>query len=260
MADDEPPRKSHFDCYAKKMGGDAVETVLRETAKPEEFKYIWLKKNLLTIVPLGVYRYTSICILDLSNNPLLHLSEDISRLQSLEGLAICKCGLNMLPDSLGSLVNLTFLFAARNKLTFMPDSFTALSKMCRLDMGSNRLVNAPWIKHMTFLTHLKLSNNLIKCLPSAVTSLAKLVSIKLRNNSGLGHFAADARNEEDCQLLLQEIGQHFVRHENCKKVVIEVLAIRKFAESVLNVIQKDVVRLICVWLWLSRNDDEWEFL
>jgi hypothetical protein len=92
-------------------------------------------------------------------------------------------GLQTLPESIGNLVNLTWLHLDYNQLQTLPESIENLVNLKRLDLGSNRLQALPEsIGNLVNLTSLGLNYNQLQSIPESIGSLANLTSLGLNNN------------------------------------------------------------------------------
>ena len=88
-----------------------------------------------------------------------------------------------LPDTIGSLSNLTYLNLSGNQLTILPDTIGDLSSLSGLELSENELIGLPNnIGNLNCLRHLSLRDNQLIRLPSSICSLLHLSSLELSNN------------------------------------------------------------------------------
>ncbi|KAI7852193.1 hypothetical protein BDC45DRAFT_513669 [Circinella umbellata] len=94
-------------------------------------------RHLTSLNCTNLYYLTMIQKLDLSRNHLTHL-----------------------PESIGSLVNLTVLQLAHNRLIEIPDTVCGLVNLIEFDLGHNQLTQlTPYIGYLKKVTHLNLNHN-----------------------------------------------------------------------------------------------------
>lgn len=87
------------------------------------------------------------------------LDENIFKLDKLNFLQISQAKLSILPDTLGSLKNLTSLVLKGNNLEAIPTTLNSLTKLKLLDLSLNKISSIPPIPSLTELTTLNLSLN-----------------------------------------------------------------------------------------------------
>lgn len=88
-----------------------------------------------------------------------------------------------LPDSIGKLNNLTEIILSENRIVTLPRTIEGFSKLKKLDIHSNQLVNLPdSIGELSSLTDLDLHDNRLQTLPATVGKLSWLVSLDLSSN------------------------------------------------------------------------------
>lgn len=102
-----------------------------------------LASNQLTALP-EMELFPNLTIFDLYNNNLAEIaSSHFSTKPSLEWLRINYNQLTSLPDTIGSLSQLTYLVANNNLFTALPASLASLSLLTTLHFDSCRLFNVP---------------------------------------------------------------------------------------------------------------------
>lgn len=98
-------------------------------------------------------------------------------------LEIDDCGLNVLPDSIGTLVHLEQLWVSQNKLTDLPESLFTLTQLQKLFLQDNHLTTLPnAIGNLLNLQKLDLNNNELITLPEEIGNLVNLQDLDLSNN------------------------------------------------------------------------------
>jgi Leucine-rich repeat (LRR) protein len=96
----------------------------------------------------------------------------------VKNLAICSCGLKVIPKGLHSNNNLEVLNLAFNKLDFIPD-FTACNSLQELDLSFNQITDSTIGKLPKSLSKLILTNNPLKKLPLTILDLENLISLDI---------------------------------------------------------------------------------
>jgi len=77
--------------------------------------------------------------LSLDNRKLSTLPDCIGNLKNLEYLYLGYNQLTELPESIGELTKLNYLYLFENQLTSLPESIGQLTELNKLDIGSNQL-------------------------------------------------------------------------------------------------------------------------
>ena len=89
------------------------------------------------------------------------------------GLGLYKCQLTSLPDVLGNLTNLQYLYLTKNSITSIPKTLGNLIKLQELHLDGNRLDVLPEIiGNLSKLESLKLNNNHLISLPEDLGKLS----------------------------------------------------------------------------------------
>jgi internalin A len=92
-------------------------------------------------------------------------------------------GISELPESIGKLVNLTYLDLSVNQLTTIPESTGKLVNLTYLDLSVNQLTTIPKsIDKLVKLIKLFLNNNLLTTLPESIGKLVNLQYLYLDGN------------------------------------------------------------------------------
>jgi Leucine-rich repeat (LRR) protein len=98
-------------------------------------------------------------------------------------LNLSKCGITVVPEEIGELINLTSLDLRENQIQELPKSFSNLVKLERLHLRTNAFSEFPEvILNFTLLEHLCLSENRISKIPDEINRLRKLDDFQLADN------------------------------------------------------------------------------
>ncbi|MFX0138060.1 MAG: leucine-rich repeat domain-containing protein [Candidatus Hodarchaeota archaeon] len=107
-------------------------------------------------------------------------SYEIDRIISL---GFNRCGLKLVPFSIGSLGNLKELYMTENKLNSIPESIGDLINLEKLDLSDNYLINLPnEIGNLINLKELNINHNIIQVLPESILKLKKLKILSIWGN------------------------------------------------------------------------------
>ncbi len=91
--------------------------------------------------------------------------------------------LTSLPESIGSLIDLTKLYLSYNRLTCLPENIGNLANLTHLYINNNQLASLPEsIGNLSSLTHLHLYNNQLTHLPESICRLSSLTHLYLDDN------------------------------------------------------------------------------
>jgi hypothetical protein len=124
------------------------------------------------IIGLGLYK-----------KKLLTLPESLGNLSSLQYLYLDENQITRLPESIGNLKSLKRLYLRVNKLTKLPESIGNLSSLEHLDLNDNQLTTLPEsIVNLKSLQELYLGYNEITTLPKSIGNLKSLRELYLTEN------------------------------------------------------------------------------
>lgn len=111
------------------------------------------------------------------------LSDLIFRIHSLNFMEVSKTQLNILPNKIKGLENLTALMLYDNKLESLPKEIGLLTKLKTLDLSNNQLTELPVeISQLSELQSLNIINNKVSKLPSDLSKWTNLIVIKFSLN------------------------------------------------------------------------------
>jgi leucine-rich repeat protein SHOC2 len=119
----------------------------------------------------------------LDNNQISALPESIGSLSDLTGLFFRGNQLNTLPTSIGNLTNLTKIDLNYNEITALPDSIANLSNLIEINLCGNKLITLPnSIYNLSNLMWLDLWDNQLSFLSDNIINLSKLSGLNLEGN------------------------------------------------------------------------------
>jgi hypothetical protein len=153
----------------------------------------------MTRLPDEFEEMTALKKVQINNGPLASLPETIGRkLGRLSSLELRFNRLTSLPDSLGALESLVYLFASFNYISDVPKSIWEQDGIMQLDLSTNQLEYIPAHIHMKSLIVLSISNNSISILPPAIGKSSYLNVLECDGNqlTQLPAEISDLRNLE----------------------------------------------------------------
>ena len=106
------------------------------------------------------------------------------RLDRSTKLSLFECGINILPDNIDDLFDLTHLSISKNNLNTLPDSIVNLGhNLTKLDLSHNCLTSLPKnIGNLFILRELNLAGNKLCILPKSIGALTNLIFLDLNDN------------------------------------------------------------------------------
>jgi leucine-rich repeat protein SHOC2 len=117
------------------------------------------------------------------NNRLNVLPNSIGSLVNLECLILRENQITILPETVGNLTNLTNLDCYWNQISVMPENIGNLVNLVGLDFGDNSLMSLPKsIGNLMNLEYLDLSNNKLAILPKQIGNLSNLKFLFITGN------------------------------------------------------------------------------
>ncbi len=146
-----------------------------------------------------------------------------------------------------------------NNMDRIPNQILELGNLRVLDICCNQLTCIPpQIGNLQKLQHLSLWRNKLKSLPPTLTKLKELVLLCLSWNPKPlpSQFAINAEDKSKTQLLLKEIGEYY-SVEGARAACRGLLGIRRFRESALSPLLRELVGLVARNLWETRHDKAW---
>eukprot|EP00939_MAST-03C_sp_MAST-3C-sp1_P003827 g3827.t1 len=128
------------------------------------------------LAPFSWAVMTNLRILKASHNKIRFVPDDLGRVKTLQFLFLNGNALTCVPASLGDLLGLVELRLQENKISSLPEGlFRSHSAMSVLHLSSNMLRSLPRsIKYLTHLTELRVAHNELTSVPSELGCLKKL--------------------------------------------------------------------------------------
>ncbi|KAE8707435.1 Diacylglycerol kinase 1 [Hibiscus syriacus] len=142
-----------------------------------------LTQNKLVEVPMEISKLVNMQRLILASNHIQGLPSVLGKLQSLKVMVLDGNRITSLPDELGELARLEKLSISGNMLTSLPEAIGRLRNLSLLNVSSNKLKNLPEsVGSCSSLEELQANDNLIEELPESICNLVHLKSLSLNNN------------------------------------------------------------------------------
>ncbi len=116
-------------------------------------------------------------------------------------LGFNRCGIKVLPSSIGNIENLEELYLTENRLNLLPTSFGSLTKLKKVDLSDNHLIDLPnEIGNLISLKELHLNHNIIKNLPISISKLKNLEILSVWGNQ-LNNLPINANKMDSLRVL-----------------------------------------------------------
>ncbi|KAI7746189.1 hypothetical protein M8C21_016267, partial [Ambrosia artemisiifolia] len=126
----------------------------------------------------------SVRTLDLTQNKLVDVPEEISKLMSIQRLILANNVIERLPMNIGKLQSIKFIILDGNRLTTFPDEVGQLVRLERLSISGNLLTSLPeTLGSLRNLLLLNVSHNKLKALPDSIGSCFSLEELQANENS-----------------------------------------------------------------------------
>ena len=101
----------------------------------------------------------------------------------VNALGLNRCGLRVLPSSIGKFESLEELYMTENRLKYLPDSIGNLTSLKLLNLSDNHLIKLPnKIGKLINLKELHLNHNVLQFLPETICELKKLEIFSIWGN------------------------------------------------------------------------------
>ena len=150
---------------------------------PNRIFFLNISSNHLEVLPLSLFKMTSLRILNLSDNNISELPIHMNNFSLLNSLHLSNNRLERLPRFMMNYKKLTTLKINGNKLSSFPYSIMFLSNLSDLDISNNLITSIPLnIKYLSHLSTLNASNNVIKTISDVFQTLRNLKLVDLSNN------------------------------------------------------------------------------
>lgn len=165
--DDERIELSSAQCFDQVFGSPEGQryTLTKARRHKKKVHVLDASRKQLVEIPRYVYKMENIQMLDIHDNYLTEISDNLLNMRRLSALDASNNQLKALPKSFQKFSLLEYLYLAHNQLEAVPEGLYALSFLRELDLSHNQLTEFEKPKSR-FLTHLDVSYNQIKRLPS----------------------------------------------------------------------------------------------
>ncbi|MFX1303040.1 MAG: leucine-rich repeat domain-containing protein [Promethearchaeota archaeon] len=167
-------------------------------------------------------------------------------------LGFNRCGLKILPSSIGDFENLKNLYMTENRLTYLPESIGNLKDLIKLDLSDNHLMNLPnEIGNLSNLREFYLNHNVIQILPDSITKLHKLEILSIWGNQ-LRTLPTDISD----MISLRVLGLSFNQLEEFPKLISEIpnLQILDLSNNKIKFLPENIDNFNSLKiLWLNNN-------
>jgi len=175
-----------------------------------------------------------------------------SRNCRITAIGLNRCGLRILPATIGDFKNLEELYLTENRLKYLPPSLGNLTNLKKIDLSDNHLIELPIeIGNLISLKELYLNHNVIQDLPRSITKLDKLEILSIWGNQ-LRNLA-----ENMCEMTsLRILGLSFNQVEELPKLTSEFpnLETLDLSNNKLRTIFQNIGYLKSLkTLWLNNN-------
>ncbi|KAM2076407.1 hypothetical protein ACFX1T_039155 [Malus domestica] len=158
----------------------------------------------------------SIRTIDLTNNKIVEIPMDISKLVNLQKLILAHNLIDRLPINLAKLESLKVMAFDGNRVTTLPDELGQLVRLEQLSISGNSLESLPaTIGSLRNLKLLNVSKNKLKSLPESIGSCFSLEELQADDNS------IDELPESVCNLI--HVKSFCLDNNNVKKIPTNLL-------------------------------------
>ncbi|XP_008792736.2 plant intracellular Ras-group-related LRR protein 7 [Phoenix dactylifera] len=168
-------------CCSSKSGGSGAD----RTARWRSTGIVALRDAKLKALPSEVLEVgTFVRTLDLTNNRIVEIHPEISKLISMQRLVLARNLIERLPTTMGNLRSLKVLTLDGNRITTLPDELCYLSRLERLSITGNSLTCLPKaIGDLRNLLLLNVSKNKLKSFPESIGGCTSLEEFQANDNS-----------------------------------------------------------------------------
>ncbi len=163
-----------------------------------------------------------------------------------------RCGLKILPPSIGYLKQLEELYLTENKLKNLPESIGNLNSLKKLDLSDNHIIELPSeIENLTNLKELYLDHNIITSISGSIAKLRNLEVLSIWGNQ-LRNLPKNMNNLDSLKVLglsynqLEEFPNLTTGFKNLEILDLSNNIIKKIPETIYNLKSLKV-------LWLNNN-------
>lgn len=115
---------------------------------------------------------------------ITEIPEVVGALSQLEWLYLPNNQITSVPASIGALVNLNYLYLNENAITSLPDSLGNLTALKNLLVNDNELTSLPdSVGNLGDLEYFYVLGNSLTTLPEGLTNLTNLIAFQAQNNN-----------------------------------------------------------------------------
>uniref|UniRef100_A0A1D1YBB1 LRR repeats and ubiquitin-like domain-containing protein At2g30105 n=1 Tax=Anthurium amnicola TaxID=1678845 RepID=A0A1D1YBB1_9ARAE len=168
-------------CCISKRGG----SVANQATRWRSTGIVALRDRRLKALPSEVLEIDKfVRTLDLSNNKIVEIPMEISKLNNMQRLVLAQNLVEQLPANLGNLHSLKVLVLDANRLRTLPDELGFLVKLEQLSVMGNMLTHLPeTLGNLQNLQLLNVSNNKLRSLSKSIGSCLALEEVQANDNS-----------------------------------------------------------------------------
>ncbi len=167
-------------------------------------------------------------------------------------LTLNRCGLRILPSSIGKFESLEELHMTENKLKYLPESIGNLKTLKILNLSDNHLIKLPnKIGQLTNLKELHLNHNVLETLPETICELKNLEILSIWGNQV--RKLPKCMNQMDS---LRVLGLSFNQLEEFPDLIsgFKNLEILDLSNNTIKIIPENICNLESIKvLWLNNN-------
>jgi Leucine-rich repeat (LRR) protein len=150
--------------------------------RPDEVTELFLNGNEWTEIPVAIWEFSALQVLDLSNNRLGELSGNIGRLTQLKVLNLSQNQLQTLPQSLTALGELQKLNLTNNRMAKFPKVLVEMRGLKELVLAKNQLKSLDFSGAYPQLQLLNAAENKIQALNWSKCAFPQLDKLELAKN------------------------------------------------------------------------------
>ncbi|MFX1572856.1 MAG: leucine-rich repeat domain-containing protein [Promethearchaeota archaeon] len=206
-----------------------------------------IKKNLIHSKTLLTNNLKSTVVI--TKNTHMGFSYEKRRITAL---SFNRCGLKVLPSSIGNFENLQELYLTENRLKSIPESIGNLTFLRKINLSDNHIISLPVeIGDLTNLKELYLDHNVIQFLPESIIRLKNLETLSMWGNQ-LRNLPNDMNQVDSLRVL----GLSFNQLEEFSNLISEFknLEILDLSNNRIKIVPENIGHLKSLKiLWLNNN-------
>ncbi|KAI9269781.1 hypothetical protein BY458DRAFT_547107 [Sporodiniella umbellata] len=128
----------------------------------------------------GFQHFTSLNVLNVSHNALVHMSPHLRKLKKLKALILNNNKLLEI-ENVETLLDLNTLVISHNQLDVVPE-FSSLLKLTKLSAAHNKLTTVPDLSHNAAIKEVRLNDNQITGIPESFRKCSAIEILDFGNN------------------------------------------------------------------------------